>query len=119
MSKYEDMSKEELLAQIGQKLNQVKEVEGEPEQELQWDKLVKDATEEIDALVEKRVQDKLDSQPVYRQPGAEIAVAENLEALKGTRYYRMVKDINRDGYFKSGNKKIKQQDLWLAHYYMQ
>lgn len=75
-------------------------------------------TEQMEAMINARVAAELEKQkaaaPVRRIAGAPIEYEENDPATKANRYYRPMKDINRDGYHRIGGNRIKAVDFWLT-----
>jgi len=74
---------------------------------------------EIEEMVGKQVREQLAAAPVRTMPSGDTVWAENVDqalpGLKGNRYYRMVRDIARNGYHQSVGARYKAVDLWLAN----
>ena len=78
------------------------------------DKLKAEFAAQFKAFVDMQAQQKLDEAPDRRVPGA--LVGPNGEVVsKSNRYYRMLKNFERDGSSRHGANKIKAVDLWMAH----
>lgn len=107
---------DEVLQGISELQQVVKEKEN-PKTELQWDDLKEKFDDEINELVEAKVQEKVDARPQRRTPGATIGPDGSDPTDKvgqGNRYTKAVGDIARDGKTRRLGKDIKAVDLWLA-----
>lgn len=102
------VSKEELMQQMAEIINAAREIK-----EINWDRLTEQAEVKIGEMVAAQVQEKLDAMPVRRNPSDPVG-DEVLQKMAGNRYYRVARDILRDGFHRFGDRKIKQHDLWLA-----
>lgn len=78
------------------------------------DALVAAMTDQVNALVDQRVREKIDSRPVRRVPGALIG-PDGTEIKGDNRYHKMLADFSKDGEHRFGNQKMQPVDLWLAH----
>ncbi len=85
-----------------------------PKTELKWDDIKKDFEANINELVEKQVQAKLDAAPQRRVSGDPVLSPEAAEMLKGNRYAKMVRNFERDGVHKYGGQSLKPVDLMIA-----
>jgi HK97 family phage major capsid protein len=81
---------------------------------LDWENVKTQFGEQIKELVDARVEEKRNQEPVFKgQPVYADKVAPD---LKGNRYGTMVKHIGQSGYYTDwANNKIKAVDVWLAH----
>lgn len=86
---------------------------------LDWEAVEEQFEGKMQAIVDARVKEQLDRQPVRK---GHPVYAENLDKairageLTGTRYEKMVKHIALDGHYRDfvGNR-VKAIDLWMAH----
>ncbi len=88
---------------------------GNPKTELKWDDIKADFQANIDELVAKQVQAKIDAAP--QRPGVmgdPILSPQAQELLKGNRYAKMVRNFERDGVHKQGGMALKPVDLLIA-----
>ncbi len=56
----------------------------------------------------------MDNAPVRRVPGQDVGPIDSGAVKSTNRYFRNVKSIEKDGYFRDGGTKAKAIDLWLA-----
>lgn len=108
---------DELNEKIAKLTNAIQEKSAagqDPKTTLQWDDVQKQFGEQLNALVEKQVQAKLDSAPQRRISGDPVLSPEAAELLKGNRYAKMVRNFERDGIHKFGGQSLKPVDLMIA-----
>jgi HK97 family phage major capsid protein len=104
---------ETLLQKMSELTTAIKDSK-QPKQELQWDDVQAQFGEQLKGLVAAQVKEKLDAQPNYRTPGAEVGAGGLPQIKASNRYGRMVKGLQKDGFHRIGNQKAKPVDLWLA-----
>ena len=86
---------------------------GNPKTELQWDEVQKQFGEQLNALVEKQVQAKLDAAPQRR--GGDPVLSDDAHALlKNNRYAKAVQNFAREGIHKQNGITLKPVDLAIA-----
>lgn len=91
---------------------------GNPKTELKWDDIKADFQANIDELVAKQVQAKLDAAPVRQGvPGNPIG-SDAAQQLKGNRYQKMLRDFETNGVHKQAGITLKPVDLAIAAYMM-
>ena len=109
---------DELNEKIAKLTNAIQEKSAagqDPKTTLKWDDIKKDFEAEVNSLVEKQVQAKLDAAPQRRGvAGDPILSPEAAELLKGNRYAKMVRGFERDGIHKSAGITLKPVDLAIA-----
>lgn len=71
-------------------------------------------SDELDAMVEIKVQEEMAKQPVRRVVGAPVQALNMLEVPARNRYSRMLKGMAIDGYHSVGNAKVLPIDLWMT-----
>lgn len=87
--------------------------------ELRWDDIKADFQANIDELVAKQVQAKLDAAPQRPGvPGAPIG-SDIANQLKGNRYQKMLRDFESHGVHKQAGLTLKPVDLAIAAYMME
>lgn len=113
---------ERILAEMQKIAEAVKAHQGDPAT-LNWEDVEAKFTEQINALVQKQVDERMTKMPQYRVPGTPqahvVGVYENWDTLKSNRYAGMLKDFARDGFYKLGTQKVKPVDFVLARLLME
>jgi len=72
--------------------------------------------EQIDDMVAKQVEEKLNSTPVRRVPGAPIAEGGDVYSINpGNKYAGKLAKFAKDGYYMVGTRKVRPVDYVLAH----
>lgn len=105
----------ENIAKLTSTIQEKSSAGSNPKTELQWDDVKRDFETELNALVEKQVQEKLAAAPQRRgQAGDPVLSPEAAEQLKGNRYAKMVRNFERYGFHKSGGLTLKPVDLAIA-----
>jgi HK97 family phage major capsid protein len=107
-----------LMQQISELQQTVKENAATPTVTIDRDQLEADFSEIMEGMIDVQVQQRMEQAPARRIPG-EIVNANGdvtpLEALKGNKYFPVLRDFHRDGYSKNFGTKMKPIDLWFAH----
>ena len=109
--------KDEVLRRLAEKQRLAQEAKkngDDVKTETDYDQLVADFEADFKQLIDQQVQEKLDAMPIHRQPGEAIAMDTAADDLNGNRYQRIAKNIARDGFHKTANRKLKAVDLALA-----
>lgn len=112
---------EALLQQMQELTATVKESQVDPST-LDFEKVKETFSAQVEALVEQRVEEKIEAMPVRRGapilPVTDKAIAGLIKS--GNRYAKVVHEIASDGYSKTwSRKRLKAVDLWLAHQMME
>jgi HK97 family phage major capsid protein len=86
-------------------------------QTVDWDKVRADFEKSHKEYIDSQIQEKLDSRPMRRVPGALIG-PDGTKIGKDNRYFRHLHAFEKDGYYRVGTVKVQPVDLWLAHTFM-
>lgn len=65
-------------------------------------------------IEEIRVKSNQDNAPVRRIPGQDVEPTQTGSVKSANRYFRNLKSLEKDGYYRDGGNKIKAIDLYLA-----
>lgn len=104
---------EHVLQQMAELTDAVKSAQSKAD--VQWDTIQERFGEQINAIVDAQVEEKMKSMPVRRTPGEMIAHDQGAQSLDDeNRYKSVIKDIARDGYHKVGTQRAKAIDIALA-----
>lgn len=103
-----------ILQQMKELTDAVKEAKA-PKVDLNWDMVEETFGEQVKELVAAQVEEKLASQPQRRVPGEAVGYGDVPTVSKANRYYRYVKEFEKNGFMRIGNQRVKGIDLFLAH----
>ena len=78
-----------------------------------WEAFKADFIKEHQAYIDAQIQEKLESRPMRRIPGALIG-ADGTKIAPGNRYHKYLAAFEKDGYYRWGNSKVLPIDLWLT-----
>jgi HK97 family phage major capsid protein len=81
--------------------------------QIDWDKVKADFETHHKAYIDQQIQEKLDSRPMRRVPGALIG-ADGTKIAPSNRYHKHLAAFEKDGCYQWGTSKILPIDLWLA-----
>jgi HK97 family phage major capsid protein len=87
-------------------------------QSIDWEKVKTDFETHHKAYIDAQIQEKLDSKPIRRVPGALIG-ADGTKIERNNRYHKHLVAFEKDGYLKFGEHRITPADLYLAMKLMQ
>jgi HK97 family phage major capsid protein len=82
-------------------------------QSIDWDAVKADFETHHKAYIDSQIQEKIDSRPMRRVPGALIG-ADGTKIAPSNRYHKHLAAFETDGCYQWGSSKILPIDLWLA-----
>ena len=106
------------VEQVLQKMSEMQQtvLDSQKDPVLDKERIAEEFSDEIDALVEKKVQDRLDNAPVYRQPGAPIAMGGDVYDINpANKYAPKIRSFAKDGFYHQGSRKVKPVDYEMAY----
>lgn len=81
--------------------------------QINWDQVRIDFEKTHKEYIDSQIQEKLDSRPMRRVPGALIG-ADGTKIAPSNRYHKYLAAFEQDGCYQWGSQKILPIDLWLA-----
>jgi HK97 family phage major capsid protein len=82
-------------------------------QTIDWEQVRVDFEKTHKAYIDAQIQEKLDSRPMRRVPGALVG-PDGTKIERSNRYHKYLSAFEKDGYRQSGNVKVLPLDLYLA-----
>lgn len=81
---------------------------------IDWDKRLKEMEATFNERVAEQVKAAMNASPVRRVPGQDVEPTQTGAVKNTNRYFRNLKSLEKDGYYRDGGLQIKAADLYIA-----